>query len=273
MAIHLVTNRLTVGTINAPGGGGFGTNHARIGYENFVPDSVVTGSSEQTDWPASAVKNLLTYDGWKPLSMNADIVIDMQSNKAVDYIGLAAHTLGSNSVSIVASYSLNGSSYTDLGVSQLPSTDRAIMLMFEQVTARYIKIEFIGASTFKLGVVYVGAALEMYRPFYGGHMPGPLNRKTTVKPNKSVGGQWLGRSIIREGVSSEFKWQHTPIDWYQTNVDPFAIHAREKPFFIVWNPRDYPEHAMYAWTSSTIAPTFMGLRDYVEFGFSVEGVE
>lgn len=274
MGVVIGFNRLTVGVLNGPGAGsGFGTTHARIGYVNYADTATITPSSEDTDFPADSLKNPLTYEKWRPTSMNANLTFDFGTNRAIDYIGIAAHTLGTDGVSITAEYSLDNVSYTSLNVATAVSDDRAIMLLFDEVQARYVRIRFLGTTNPEVGVVYIGEALEMIRPFYSGHTIGVMARQTTVKPNKSVNGQWLGRSIVREGTETSYNWRHIPITWYETNVDPFAVHARSLPFFIAWNPQDFPDHVQYAWTSDTIAPTNMGVRDLIEFGFTAEGVE
>jgi hypothetical protein len=440
-------------------------NHARIGYDNNVPAATVTASTEESGFDADAIKNQMTYEYWRPTAMPADTTIDMGSNKDINYIGLAAHTLGSDSVSVSAeyltevenlftyseqfdiaswgktsatidpdailspigdltadriidnadltshktsrgfsttppivdsdqitisiyakagelgylwlqanafggsfirgvfdlnsgtisssggfgdgvlssvdmvdegdgwyrcivsgipnttdntssgsydfiiSYSPTISSYSGDGLSGLylwgaqvvlgtdplpyqkttattgagliptsldvdtsPSDNSALMLLFNQVNTRYIKLSFAGASVFSLGVVYAGSTLDMIRPFYAGHTPDSMGRMTTIKPTKSVGGQWLGRSIIRKGFNSSYSWKNIPVDWYRSNVDPFAVSAQSYPFFIAWNALEEPEDCLYAWTDKDISPTLQGQRDLVEFGFDVEGV-
>lgn len=273
MAVIIGFNRLTVGTLNGPGAAGFGTTHARIGYVDYAAGGTVTASSEATDFPATAVQNPLTYETWAPTLTTATLTFDFGTNRDIDYIGIAAHTLGTSGQSITAAWSTDNVTYTDLNVGTVPSDDRAIMLIFEEVTARYVRLTFNGSAVPNIGVVYIGESLEMLRPFYSGHTPGVMSRQTTVKPNKSVGGQWLGRSIVREGTKTTYKWRNIGIEWYETNVDPFVVHARSAPFFIAWNPQDHPDHVQYAWTSDTIAPTLMGVRDHVEFSFTAEGVE
>lgn len=250
-------------------------NHARIGYDNHVDDSTttVTPSTEATGFEADATQNELTYDKWKATALPATLKYDFGSAKSFSYIGIAAHTLGTEGATVVAEYSTDDISYTSLNVDITPTDDSAIMLLFTEVSARYMRLTVSGSTIPVVGVVYCGQVLSMYRPFYGGHTPAVLNRKTTFKPNKSVNGQWLGRSIIRSGLVAEYSWRHIPIGWYETNFDPFVEHAIEKPFFVAWNPDKFADHVVYAWTSDDISPTLMGVRDLCEFSFQAEGIE
>lgn len=253
--------------------GTFPLNHARIGYDNNVPASTLTASTEEAGFEADSMQNQLTYEYWRPTAMPAEVVIDMGAVISFNYIGLAAHDLGTQNVTVTASHSADNISYTAIDITAVPTDDSAIFLLFNQVTtARYIKLTFTGSTVFSLGVVYSGNTLDMYRPFYSGHTPDSMGRKTTVKPTKSIGGQWLGRSIIRTGFMNGYEWSNIPVDWYRANVDPFAVAAQLYPFFIAWNILEEPEDCLYAWVSKDISPQLSGTRDLVSFGFDVEGL-
>lgn len=248
-------------------------NHARIGYDSHIEAATVAASTETAGFEADATQNALTYDKWKPTAMPATLTYDLGSALPFSYIGIAAHTLGTETATVVAEYSTDDISYTSLNVDVSPSSDRAIMLLFTEVTAQYVRLTISGATVPVVGVVYCGQVLSMYRPFYAGHTPAVLNRKTVIKPNKSVNGTWLGRSVIRGGLMADYSWRHIPIEWYETNIEPLSQHAIEKPFFVAWNPDGFPDHVIYSWTSDSIMPTLMGIRDLCEFNFSAEGIE
>lgn len=245
---------------------------ARIGYQTFTFDAVAIASSQEEGFEADSVTNPLTYEKWKPTSASANIVIDLLAVKNLNYIALGAHDFGSTNKTVQVHISVNGTSY-NLIDTLTPSDDKAIMLTFGNSNARFVRITLSGGSIPTLGVIYAGLYLEMYRPFYAGHVPGVLSRNTTIKPNKSVGGQWLGRSVERQGLGTRYSWKNTPLQWYEDNIEPFSVHAQTYPFFVQWSPEEHPEHVVYCWTEDDIKPTLSGTRDLVEFGFSVEGIE
>lgn len=268
MAVVISTNYV----LSSPGSN-FPLNHSRIGYVDFVRAGTVTPSTEAAGFEADATQNPFTYDLYRPTALPATLVYDFGSAKAFNYIGLAGHTLGSSQTTVISEYSTDNITYTTLDVDKIPANDQAIMLLFDEVVARYMRITLTGATIPSISVVYCGVTLDMYRPFYSGHTPGVLSRQSTIKPNKSVGGQWLGRSVIRQGFTADYSWENTPIGWYETFVEPFSKAAITDPFFIAWNPLEFPNHVLYAWTSDDIKPTLSGTIDLCEFGFSVEGIE
>jgi hypothetical protein len=268
MAVVISTNYV----LSAPGNV-FPLNHGRIGYIDYARSGTVTPSTEAVGFEADATQNRFTYDLYRPTALPATLTYDLGAAKAYNYIGIAGHTLGTAQTTVVAEYSTDNITYTTLDVDHIPANDRAIMLLFDEVTARYMRLTLSGATIPSISVVYCGSTLDMYRPFYSGHTPGVLSRMTTVKPNKSVGGQWLGRSVIRQGLSAQYKWNNTPLSWYETYMDPFSKAAITDPFFIAWNPLEHPTHVLYAWTSEDVKPTLSGTLDFCEFGFSVDGIE
>jgi hypothetical protein len=248
-------------------------NHARIGYQSYVAAGTVTGTTEATNFEADATLNELTYDRWKPTALPATLTYDLGAAKTFDYIGIAAHTIGTNGNSIVAEYSTDNVVWNSLGVNNSPSDDKAIMMLFVAVSARYFRLTFSSGTAPTVGVVYCGQVLEMDRPFYSGHTPAVLNRKTVIKPNKSVNGQWVGRSILRTGLEANYEWKNITISWYETNIEPFSLSARTLPFFMAWNADEHSDHIAYMWTSDDIAPSLTGVVDLVSFGFKAEGIE
>lgn len=250
-------------------GGADPLSRARIGYRTVTRNATVTASSATTGFPASAIKNPLTYERWLPLSAPATLTIDAGAMVIADYVGIGAHTLGSTGATVTISYSENGIDWTDV-LHAAPANDNAIMALFEPVLARYWRIHINRVA--EIGVVYIERALVMQRSIYGGHSPGTLSRQTEIEPSRSVTGQFLGRSIVRQGFATSYQWSNLSAAWYRANFDPFVESALRNPFFIAWRPDRFPDEVLYAWCNDDISPTNMGIRDLMQVGFSVEAV-
>lgn len=245
--------------------------HARIGYQNFATSTNITPSSQLANFPAAAVANPATYDKWQPVSLPATLTIDAGNAVDVDYVGIAAHTIGSKSCIASISYSFDNSSYTTIGETS-PGDDSSIMMLFTKTRARYWRLTISGSAVPVVGVLYIGKTLEMQRPIYGGHSPINLSRITAVRPNVSESGQWLGSSIERVGLKTSFEWRHLEAQWYRDNFDKFVrTYPQARPFFIAWRPSKFPKEVGYCWATGDIQPQNMGIRDYMSVSMSVEG--
>ena len=248
-------------------------NHARIGFRTIWrrDGATVSASSAQEGFPASAAANELTYEFWRPTALPAQWSVDAGRDVAVDYCGIASHTL--RGLSIQVQY-LGAEGWTTVG-ERTPADNRPIMILFDRVEAQEWRINIIGSgSAPSVGTVFFGQALQMQRGLYGGHSPITLSRQTTREPNRSERGQWVGMSLVRGGTRADFSWRHLTADWYRQNFDPFVEYATQSSgtFFIAWRPQQFPQEVGYCWVDQDdIQPSNMGIRDLMQVDMSVVG--
>nr|WP_297388276.1 discoidin domain-containing protein [uncultured Roseateles sp.] len=245
--------------------------HARIGHATYTRTGTATASTEADGFDAANAANPLTYEFWRPTALPAWWRLDAGAAVDCDYIGVAAHTLGSSGCTVYAEYSLDGTTWETLA-DVLPADDAPIMFLFAQTTARYWRVRVTGSTLPSVGVVYVGKALAMYRPIYGGHTPITLSRESEMRPTKSEGGQWLGRTVIRKGSKTKVAYQHLPAAWVREQFLPFIRDAVSYPYFFAWRPQTYPLEVGYVWTNDDIAPGNMGVRDLMAVDWNMEGL-
>lgn len=246
--------------------------HARIGWERIEGD--VAASTSTAGHPASAAYTVNTYETWQPSSMPATWRIDAGSAVEVNYCGIAVHQLANCTVNVA--YSNDDSSWTDIfGAAKSVTNGDPILMLFPKVSARYWRVSIAGPVNARIAHIRFGEILAMQRPLFAGHQPGPLSRETVLSSNVSERGQFLGRSVIRAGVREAFSWQHLEPDWYRDNFDPFVLDARKNPFFIAWRPvpdRPSKDDVIYGWVNDDIAPSNMGVRDFMTVSMNVDGV-
>lgn len=226
-------------------------SHARIGYENLLTSTSGTASDK------AITPN--TYERWEDASGAMAASFYTGTPSSLDYVGIAAHNLfaaGVTDVLIQVTDTL-GTNYTDVESVSITSND-AIMVLFDKVEEIVeVKITVTGGTDREIGVIYAGVALQMYQPIYGGHNPIDLQPVTEYQSNQSESGQFLGRVIIRKGLSTSYQWQHLDPDWYRERFEPFAQSARQYPFFIKWRPDKY-DAAAYGESQGDIRPSNMG---------------
>ena len=265
MSILITQSALLAATVAYP------FTNARIGHHTITRDGTLTASTDQTGSPAYAAGLPNTYESWIPNEVPAWIQVDHGSSIVCDYIGIAAHDIGTTGANIAVQYSSDGISWSDAVTSTAFTDDTPIMIFFDEINARYWRLYITGAIP-TIGVWYVGKALAMQRAVYGGHSPITLSRNNTVRANTSEGGQFLGRYIVRSSVETTAKFQHLTASWYRSYFDKFVLSARQYPFFFAWRPTDYPREVAYAWTTGDIRPANMGIGDLMEVSFNMKGI-
>lgn len=243
--------------------------HARIGWRNIVTPESLTVSSEKAGFPGEALANPFTYDLWRPSAFPAQIDVATEDQETVDYIGIARHNLTGCAVRV--EYQDSGGAW-QLAASFVPQHDRSLMVMFEPVIADSFRviIESNDDPDVYASVLFLGEALAMARPIYGGHTPLPLSRRDSIRPSRSDSGQFLGRSRIRQGYTTSYQWQHLKADWVREHLKPFIDHAVTGSFFIAWRPYGYAAEAGYGWIDSNTSASNMGIRNYMSYGFTIE---
>jgi len=245
--------------------------HSRIGMSHIGRTGTVSASSAAAGFPAAAANNPLTYEFWRATSLPAWWKVDAGTSTSVNYVGIASHTLSDSTATVSVQYSADNSSWTTVD-SLTPADNSPIMFLFAPVSARYWRIYITAATVPSVGVVYIGTTLDMQRACYSGLSPIDMSRNTVIRTNVSEGGQWLGRTIIRQGSSMSVGFRHLDYDWYKDNFDPFAVDALSYPFFFAWRPDGYPETIGYVWTSGDITPSTMGIRDLLQVSFDMTGI-
>ena len=240
--------------------------NARIGYNNLLTSSTTAAAS------VMLIPN--TWERYRPTSGSKTVKFQMSSS-SIDFVGIAAHNAGTqdNGVDITVGYAATvGGSVTNLDTMQFNDSNGALMILFDAVTAQEVIITFNAATSgLELGVIYAGLALEMPHGLWGGHAPIVLNGKTKYQSTMSDTGQFLGRSITRQGIETRYAWRYLDPDWMRSHFQPFIKSARRLPFFIFERPDTYTECA-FGFTTNDIKPINMsGAARLMEIDFNMKG--
>ncbi len=248
--------------------------HARIAHKNnWLEGGAVLASTTDAEFFAAGPLNSLTYERWKPAALPASWEYDHGSAVSCDYCCVGAHTLGSNGNSIQVQY-WDGAAWADLTAVTDMTGDMPVMAIFEPQIAQRWRVSVTNGTPPELGVIKFGAALQMPRAIYGGHTPLDFARSTVMRSNRSVTGEFLGRTRLRSTLSTSFEWLHIKRAWIDANWKAFQLAIEEDPFFIAWRPGEFPEVGL-CYTDASPVPSNMGIRDFmqVSIGASARGYE
>lgn len=244
--------------------------HARIAHSNnWVSGGTASASTTDSDYFEDGPENSLTYEKWKPTSSTSTWTYTF-SSQTVDYFCIGAHTLGSSGCTI--SVTLNGST------TAIPSTaitnDSPIFCIFEPRAATSIRINISGGTPV-IGVMKVGAALQMPQPLYGGHVPINLARAPEMRSVRSATGEFLGRTKIRMFNRGSFAWSELTAAWVRDNWPLLQQAIETEPFFIAWRPdpnnTSTKDEVGFGDTSVMPIPQNQGVRDFMSVSMEMTG--
>jgi hypothetical protein len=244
--------------------------YPRILWDDITRRGSVVASSEAEGFEAENAADYLTFDYWRPASVPATYEIQADDTEEVDCILIAAHDIGSSGASILIEYH-DGDDYIEIVELQPGTDDVLIVLMDEAVETMKVRLTLSGEIA-SLGVVMAGKALAMPKSVSLDHRPIGLSRRTVIEPNDSEGGQWLGRTIRRNGVETELKFQHLTRDFVRGEFDDFRLAARSYPFGLLWAPERFPAEAAYCRCDQDIIPAHDGIPDRMSVTIPVKGI-
>lgn len=248
----------------------------RIGYQTWTRDAVpadVTASSETGDFPKDAPLRPDTFEFWQPTALPATWVLEFNDTQSIDYVGIAAHNLGTQGCTIRAETQVGGDPYDQIALDATPEDNAPIMFIDEARPADRVKITIEGSGDAPMiGVIYVGAVLAMQKSVSAPFKPITMARDTVLQNSMSRGGQFLGQDYRRNGVMGTIAFKHLSAAWVRENFEPFSKEARRYPYFIAWNPLEYPDEVGYCWTDDDITAGYEGLADLMEVNWKMRGI-
>lgn len=244
--------------------------HARIAHaNNWVTGGTPSSSTEASGFFTEGPDNSLTYEKWKPTGSTSSWT-NTFSSTTIDYVCIGAHTLGTNTCTI--SVTVNGA--TTVISSTAITNDSPIFCIFEPVAATSLTVNISGGIP-EIGVIKIGAAMQMERPLYGGHSPLDLARSTIMRSNISETGEWLGRTKLRSRFDTEFAWSNLTAQWVRDNWRDFQLAIETEPFFIAWRPDPNNtatgDEVGLCYSSSTPIPSNQGIRDLMSVTLAATG--
>ncbi|MGE0366931.1 MAG: hypothetical protein AB7Q00_14485 [Phycisphaerales bacterium] len=235
-------------------------NRGVIGLHNLVNTSNVTATSFDSSNPATNLANPATYLDWRSLVTSEQfLTVSLNGDELVDYVGLARHNFGT----ISAPLSIEGYTETDsdgpvweeLVGDFIPVSDASLLLQFE--AGYYLGIRVRIQSTFiepRCAVMYVGKLLALQRNIYVGHTPIVYGRESRIINGMSEAGEFLGRIVLAESLSSSISLKNLTPSWYRSQLDPVISQMKETPFFYAWRPYTYPAEVAYGWVTNNPRP-------------------
>lgn len=210
-----------------------------IAWDNRLRAGALTASSESDDGAAANALTGTTWDYWVPEALPATLEVELPAAAACDCCAIAAHTCGTSATAVICEYRVGGDWVE--AASAIPADDEPLMLVFPEATASRWRIRLEGGVPPAIGVAHVGLALVMERGVVGPYVPTTLAGEVELLANRSLGGQFLGSTILRRGARTEVAFAPLTEAWVREVLEPFRRHFDAGGgFFLAWSPIGRP---------------------------------
>ncbi len=244
-------------------------NGPMIGYRQLLTLASLSSDEAAAGFPVTNLANNSTAEKWKAETDTEQyITAFLSSPQAFDYVGLAAHTLGSTGTVVQVQISDDGDAWEDIGPDFLPGDDSPIMVRFPSTTRQWVRLKLTpDTDPPAIGILYIGQLLILQRNIYVGFTPMTYDYTNVISTGISESGQFLGAIARRANPGCTIPQKNLTAAWFRTNMAPFLRAATgtgadryRQPFFFAWRPTDYPSEVAFGWIPEGATPTVSNAR-------------
>lgn len=251
-------------------------NNGVIGYDQRATSANISSTTEDASFPVTNLVNPSTISLWKGTDTDSDEYVTWTLNTAedIDYVAIANHNFGSGAITLsVETQETDGGVWTEVSSEVLLTQNGPIVFRFDPqaVYAVRLRMQPTGVAP-QAAVMYVGKLLVLQRRIYVGHTPIPYGRNTRISNGRSENGNFLGRVVLGEKLTTAVSLQNLTPSWYRSNMEPFVAAAREVPFFFNWRPQDYPLETGFCWLTADAQPANQRPNGMMQVDLQMSGV-
>jgi len=149
----------------------------------------------------------------------------------------------------------------------LNNFDNEIIYNHYRVTVAY----FTGVITeIEISNIIIGHTVEIPNGVGAPYTPPKLSAKTEILNNKTMGGHFVGRSVLSGQYDFIIKNKNITPEWIEENWLSLHKQISEKPFMYLWDDTR-PQDAVFCWTKGDIPPPKYDNQCYFSFSIPCNG--
>ncbi len=246
-----------------------------IGHQNHLEAGTVTVTSEVAGFEKENAYDWILSDGWKAgAAGTVRLTVDMGAPVSANYWAIAGHDLHDNNGTIRAQYSSDNfaADINDFDTIYAPTDGNPYGRVVTARTARYLG--FLMSSTTLasvIGQLSIGQVLELPNGMPVGFTPTSIANMDDVSGNISETGQFIGRSVKREGKEFTITQEAVTPAWILANWPGLYSHVIKKPFFFLSVDEGFSDDTVFCWTDGKIQMPRYKTPVYMTFNIKVNG--
>ena len=232
--------------------------HGRVCYEWFR-DGTPTATTAAAGFAAPNALPPRSDSAWRPTAIPATWTLTYPTARNVSFVGISKHDFGTINATVAIEY-LVGATWTAFpGAGALtPADDTPILLLTALTNVDGVRVRITAADDEPtVSIIMVGLADEWPRPFVWPGQPITEGDRIGFENTIAVTGNWLGRSVVSDGLQFGVEMNHVTEAWRQTTFKAFKVYTNgeDAAFFIALRPLDYPDELAYAWATNVVTAT------------------
>jgi hypothetical protein len=207
--------------------GALNPSAATVLWQSVTP--TVTATNAAVGYPAINLIDPATFSSWKGTVAPTSAVYDFGVAVAVNGFGIIAHYMATSASNYSVQHSSDGVAWTTVH-TETPLTNDDVFCIFPTVTARYWRILLTAVAN--IGVFVVGNRLIFPHAPVTSYKPLHHARKYTKRFNDSVGGHFMGTTVLSSGAETDVNMGFFDRSWLENNIRPFEYHYNQGGAFM-----------------------------------------
>jgi len=221
-----------------------------------------------------------TYTAWKPNSADnfAQLSFNNGENIIINALGFSGVKVPDDFAALYI-YAADNPEYTDqvilfhLDKSEITSgillfiSTNATPYTYYRVLAHNLNNDIID---FELSNLILGEYIDLPNGIAAPYTPPKLSAKTEILNNKTMGGHFVGRSVLSGQYDFIIKNKNVTPEWIEENWLDLHKQISEKPFMYLWDD-SRPQDAVFCWTKGDIPPPKYDNQCYFSFSIPCNG--
>ncbi|RUT32647.1 hypothetical protein EMQ25_05740 [Arsenicitalea aurantiaca] len=247
-------------------------------WENLVQG--YAASAEAAGYPASNLGTSSTIEGWRGTGSGPhSLTMTLDPSRMVDGLGLERHNLGSDGMTLSlwglapdGDAEVSGD-WSEIIPEIIVADDGTLMMRFAPESYAALRLDIVPVmATPRVALLSVGKLLVMERGNQA-HTPIPWGITRDVQTARSQAGDFLARTITGSTRRGSISFIKLSGGWIRSSgFLRFAAAAAGLPFFLSWNPEEYPGEVAFVWALNDIIPETSDLVGSVDVTIELEGV-
>ena len=221
-----------------------------------------------------------TYTAWKPNSVNrwAEITFDLLGPVSLNFIALTGIKIDSDMDRIYLTGSDDAEFTSPVRIAEILLSD-LIAGLYVNISSniteyRYYRITLTNytenQNQAEFSGILMGNALSLPHGIAAPYTPPKLSTKSEVTNNKTMGGHFVGRSVLTGQYDFIIKNKNLTPEWINANWQGIHDQILTKPFMYLWDDSK-PEDAVFCWTKSDIPAPKYDNQCYFSFSIPCNG--
>jgi hypothetical protein len=215
--------------------------------DNRFLDGTPTATDTAVGYSVLNITDLRLYTFWQAASFGTKyITIDCATSKAADTISIVGHNFYTSTATISLESSTTGAWAGEQVVRVagfIPSNDKALMVQFASVSARYWRLKIITSAIAPYcAVVLLGARLEMPYPPDSPYIP--FEESIIAITERSKAGYILGATVRYYPITITPNFSNLSTSFVYNTFQPWwdSYAKTLKPFIYSWDCVNFPAH-------------------------------